>query len=85
MTAVALVDLLDAERRRDGEVHRLAREGGEPVERGGREPDEVALVETALGETDENRAGTDARARSVPLKETLPLQRADEPRGRALR
>ena len=82
--AVPLGELVDAERRRDAEVHGLAGLLRERVEMVVREVDQRDVGLGALGEAEEDRSGPHRAAVAVALEQSLPLERGEEPGGRAL-
>src|SRR5438876_8841678 len=84
MLAVSLIEVLGAERSGDGEVDRLARLRGESFEDGRGELDE-ALAAVTVCEPEEHGTGGEPPAVGRALDEAAPLERAHEPRGRALR
>ena len=84
MPAVALGELVDAERRRHAEVHRLAGLFREGVEMLVRKLDERDVGLGSLGEAKEDRPGPHGRTVAVALEEPLSLERGEEPRRRAL-
>ena len=57
----------------------------EPLERLARELDEIGPRRLPVRVAKEHRPGADRAARRIALHEPLALERADEPRGRALR
>src|SRR6266508_6489369 len=82
MAAIALGEMLDAGRRRHGEVDRLARGVGEPAQRFARELDERPAGNAALREPQQDGPGLQA---PCALNQSLSLERGHEPRRRALR
>src|SRR5206468_9317892 len=82
--AVALVEVLGAERSGHGEVDRLAGPGGEPLQHRRSQLDE-ALPAVSVSESKENGTGGEPPAVRRALDEPTALERADEAGGRALR
>ena len=82
--AVALVEVFGAEQARDGQIDRLARLRGEPLEDGRGELDE-ALAAVAVSEAEQDGTGGEPAAIGRALDEPAAFERAHEPRGRALR
>ena len=66
------------------EVDRLAALGGERAQHRVRELEQVGVVDAALGEAQQRRAGADRAARRVALHERVALECRDDARGRAL-
>ena len=79
MARVLLREVLDAERRRDAEVDRLAGELGERAQGRERELDE-AHRSVLMREAEQHRAGRDAPVAGA-LHEPASLERADQSRG----
>ena len=85
MPAVALGELVDPERRRHAEVHRLAGLFCERVEMLVREIDQRDVGLGPLCEAEEDRPGPHRPAVAVALEEALSFERGEEPGRRALR
>ena len=83
MAAVALSEVLNAGRRGDGEVDRLAARVGQPAQRLVGQLDEAVPVRAPLREALEDRPRTQTCADA--LDEALSLESRDKARGRALR
>ena len=83
--AVALVELLDGARGGDPDVDGLAALRGEPVERVRGDGDELGVARLLPRVADEDATGYERPRTWGALHETVPLERADEARGRALR
>ena len=79
MPAVALGELVDPERRRHAEVHRLAGRFRQRVEMLVREIDQRDVGLGVLSEAEEDRSGPHRAAVAVALEEALPLERGKEP------
>ncbi len=84
VAAVHLAQVLDAERRRHGQVDRLGARVGQAPQRVGAELGQVAVADAAAGQAHHHRPGPERAAEAVPLDERVPLQRGHEPRHRAL-